>query len=1447
MTRKSKARYGLKRTYKLNPTVKALRNALMAGMLVASVAPNVALAAPPSFDVPVNYQGFPGQYVYNYGDVDASAQNIAAAIVAISGGYDSSVYNTGNLTVIADAGAYGEYADYALAAGIYTAAANGDSEVSNYGGIDVTAVAVNYGAAQAYGIAVGSNYSSVAGDGLVYSYGDINISAVSQDASASAIGIDIYVGDYAYVNNTGDITLSAYAEGSNGPGSIATAIGINAVGNDIAIYNYGDITATADNNNYLGASVAIGINAEAYADITIYNSGDISLSGSSSDGYYFGGYYPNYIYITGDFVASGIKAESTLGSITIENTGNISIVDLNDGGIAGGFRTGDAFNGISAKTLLGDSSITNSGDITITGGEEAFGIVASTDQLTEFYACPPPYDNGYYVCYNRTGGGDATVVNSGDITLSLGVEQEYAFNYGVGISASTGKYGGNATITNSGDITITNSANGDAVGIRASSSGKYAVGSSVVNNTGDITVTSPYNAAGIWVTSTNDSSIYNSGDITIASEEGRARGLYSVTDQVSMISNSGDISVIGGIGVAGIGSAGAYGATAINSGDVSVTSTRYELLTNYYGEEYYAGGWAYGVFASTRFLGVATVINSGDIEVNGITRATGLSANSRFGSTYVYNSGDLTITGELENAYGINTSGSGFEEFNYGETGYTNVINLGDITATSDAFAVGIQARQTYGNILIYNSADVSAIVDNDDYGSAFGLVGLNVYGNVNIINVGDVTVAAGGNTGGIIADSIGYYGYYYSFPADITILNEGSISVTSGYGRAAGIGATTNEGNVELIVSGSVDVAGYDRTTGLSASSGYGDVFVYNEASITVSSSNEYARGIYASTVYGNIEIINESDVDVSGALLTQGISAKSYYGEIVIVNNGDITANSSSGYSNAIAVNSGYSGALVVNNGSLQATGSNAWTINAVGGDLTLLNYGSIFGSMITDSGDDYIYNAEGASIYMDDSSILLGNGYNSFMNNGELIVNGSNNLIDMGTNYSESGVNTFYNYGNSIHMDDGATDDVLTIIGNFAGTGSIFVDVDGLSLTSDRLYIDGDVDSGTENIVDVNLLSLPNASDIEDGISIPIVTVSGVNAPGNFVLGNVQVNNNALFTADYALIRETPATDFSLVFEVTGLTTAGVLLSTVSPAAQNLWFSSLGTMYMRQGAERSFEAAGQADVEGAAGTWLRLYGNDGSMSPDAKRSNFGDLGSQDFALNSSGIEAGFGYSFNSAWTVGVFGGINQGDYKPNVGGKVSLDGNTWGGYVTFTPGNGFYADLSYRDIGFDGDTLSNGNKERLDGSASGFSLEMGYGFKMQSGLEIEPQLQYSAVSVDLDNVDYTSGDFKLTDGDAAQLRIGTAFRKAFNQDSGVWVPYGALSYIQNYDGTNNYLIGGVLEGQVDTSGGSMLLELGTDARYGNFDFNVGVGWQDGGAYNSVLNGQLNVRYSW
>jgi hypothetical protein len=1484
MTRKSKARYGLNRTYRVSPTVKALRAALMAGLLAS--ASTAALAAPPPVDIGIGYFQAGDITVVNpstdlyvegiyraggivaisyYGDVDISNDGNISAIAGYYGnsalavgiyaeaGYDATVVNTGDI----DAYAYG-YSARAL--GIYAVAGSYDgyglNDVQNDGAITVTTYSSED--SQSIGIAAYAEYDGVTVDNSGQIVSTATVYAEDYFTQAEAIGITAYseYGDVS-ITNSGLINVAAYAVDASGYlVSSAEAIGISAYGYSVAITNTADIAAFASNDILFGNSVTIGINAEAYADITISNTGDISLAGSSGDGYGRYGYYPNYVYLSGDFTATGIKAESTYGSISIDNSGDISIVDQNpDGGLGVGIRTGDWLNGITARTLLGDSTVSNNGDISITGGEQAVGIFAATDSLTRYYDCPPPYNNGYYVCYNRYGGGDAKIVNSGDINIATGDSQTYFYAYAAGIVAGTGKYGGDATITNTGDITIINNATTgqpSAVGIAARSSGKYSLGSSIVRNSGDITVMASYSATGIGAYSTNDARIYNSGDITVETVDARSRALYAIADQIGYINNSGDLSVVGGIGAIGAGAAGAYGATTINTGDISVTSTVYETYySEYFGEQVYLGGWAYGAFAASRAIGVAKVINSGDIDVNGVNKGTGLSANSRFGSTYIANNGDLNVVGGITAAYGIQTKGSSYEEFLDGEVGYTKVYNSGDMNVTGAFLAGGIYAVSQFGDITIENSGDLDVTAET---GRSFGILANTLYGNLDLINVGDLTVTAVENATGILASTSGYIGYYYYLPADISVVNDGVINVASEYGRGIGIQATSTNGDVSVRNFNDVNVDSYLAALGVRANSSYGSVSIENAGDISVSSSTYSAIGLRAQAgndyySYGDVLVTNSGNIDVQAETLAQGIVALSYYTGVEVINSGDVTASSAGGYSQAIAVRSA-TGALIINEGTVTA-GSDTYAvaISVTGAGSEIINYGDISGGIIADNGDDYLYNGEDGRIFLTDDTIDLAGGYNYFLNEGKVYANGLNNVINMG--YYGGGEGGYYygvfvNNGSSIHMNDGAADDALTIIGDFAGSGDLNVDVDGATLTSDTLYIDGNVLSGTSNTVNIDLLSLPSAADLNAGATIPIVEVSGSSSASNFVLGDVNVSASSLFTADYSLLYD--GSEFALGFDVTGLSTSGVLLTSASPAIQNMWYGSLGTMYQRQGGERQFlKNTGAADVHGAAGTWARIYGSDGSITPSANRNNFGDAGSQDFSFGNDGIEFGVGYSFTEAWTVGLLGGLAKGTYRPDAGGKGELNANTFGGYVTFTPGNGFYADLSYRDFSLDGETNGAGITTPLSGDASGYSLELGYGFKTKSNLEIEPQLQYSSVDVSLDDVGFNAGDFELTDGDSSMLRAGVALRKSYEQYSGVWTPYTALSYVDITSASNDYVIGGVLEGGVDLSGGSVLFELGTDAKYGDLLFNIGVGVQDGGAYEFVYSGQMNLRYTW
>src|SRR5207342_3766971 len=118
------------------------------------------------------------------------------------------------------------------------------------------------------------------------------------------------------------------------------------------------------------------------------------------------------------------------------------------------------------------------------------------------------------------------------------------------------------------------------------------------------------------------------------------------------------------------------------------------------------------------------------------------------------------------------------------------------------------------------------------------------------------------------------------------------------------------------------------------------------------------------------------------------------------------------------------------------------------------------------------------------------------------------GTDNFINMGNGpvgplVPSANPNAFYNgVGGTIDFQDGHPDDMLTIIGDFAGDGDINVDVSGLHGTSDVLYIDGSVVEGTSGTINVELLDLPES--IES--IVPMFYVSGDSVAGNFALGEV-----------------------------------------------------------------------------------------------------------------------------------------------------------------------------------------------------------------------------------------------------------------------------------------------------------------------------------------------------
>ena len=1401
-----------------------------------------------------------GVYAYADGNGNVTVSNAGSILVETSGNYGDAygIYagteNEGNVTVTNTGSILVETSGYdSDAMGIYAYSDDGsDIIVSNGQNGDVTVSASGNGSF-AVGIEVENDDSDNDGSVTITNNGDVTVFTTGYGSNANGVwthGGGWHQSDVTITNN------GSFYVVTGDPGSDAWGIEVDDITGEstVAVTNNGSIVVGAD---YATAS---GIQTETHGvktNTNITNTGDLIVASGESFAIGIGAYaeYAGNGDITvtntsgGDIRATSFGDSATGIGVYVDMSGN-----LNDGG---------SVEVINAGLMLVTSYGTAAGIfVGVDAGNTIVG--AQLDYCPAATPCNDVYGNyiydAYYgqnfvsvASYTIPGQGSmpVTVNNSGSIAVYSYAESAV----GIGVDMGNGNYGELASVTNSGnievqtqyglyasgvtvynehgDISISNTATGNievvnaneyqglAAGIVARS--KY--GDITISNAGDILVgNAPFNSTGI--------AAYNKyGDVTVSNLAG---GLISVNNTggydaygIEVDNKYGDVTVgnAGAITVRG----GSWNNTGIDVnnqyGDTAITTTAASSIN-------VTGGGSYGTIGinAISYSGNISVTNAGSLTVTAVNDAEGIHLYSDYGNVSVSNSGAVTVSSSSGNASGI-----------YAETGYgtSTVSNSAAITVTADAYAVGIYAYANGGNASVTNAA------------------------------AGHVR-ATGDSATGISVQS-NYYGY------NVTLANAGKITVVSRDGDAYGAYVETD---------------------------GDGTLSITSSGDITVSASgvNDYAVGLYAQHQgYGDITIASSSTITVNSTGSggdAVGIKATSYDGsDMSVSNSGTILANATNGGFSAgiYTENFGGSETTITNSGSVKATGVDAYAIYHDGTDVDIINTttGKIFGVIYTDygndtftnngkwyatqgvnyysgffSGNDDIVNSSTGKIYMEDSFIDLGSAttVNSFLNNGKIYVNGDENYIDMG-----NATSVFTNNGASLHFEDGAANDVLTIFGDFAGTGHIVVDANGTSMLADRLYIEGDVVSSTANVIDVYLNQNPSLQDMVDGELIDIVYVSGTSAAANFNLGIVDVEDDSLYTVDYELVKQINYSGtndlFSLGFEITGLTASGVAVSSIAPAVQNLWHLGVGTVFQREGTMRDSSGGGSgnslmnagfknaaagsaqvADYQGAAGLWLRAFSEDGALNPDGGRDNFGLGAEHNFDLKSSGIEFGAGYDLNGEWTAGLLGGVSDGTVKPTVGGRTSIDAKTIGGYLTYTPGNGFYADLSYRSMDFDGNGNGGGQDFDFEGQANGFSLEMGYGVKTASGLVVEPQFQYSSMDVDLDNVDYSLDGFELTDGKSSQTRLGVSLRKTMDTGNGnSWTPYASLSYVNESNASNDYVIGGVLTGNVDTSGNSTLFEGGATVNYGNMLISGGLNWKDGGAYESMFGGQVSVRFTW
>ena len=1379
----------------------------------------------------------------NYGDIGVVAESANGDAIAYGihefGGYAGIglVINGGTISVAASSGAGMQ----AHATGINAIA--DVASVFNDLHVDATATAGVGGLADARAARAYGMYAAVS------SYGELAANASADGGVAQARGAEALGQLGATVYNAGDIVANAEAAGGE-----ATAMGAYTVGVTFAATttNNGSITAHAsgDASDVYGVLTA----SAYYGDAITTNAGSISAvaeGGIAAEG-------------EAEAIAFGVYNFALLYDSVVDNSGSIyaAASAMADIGGTTGFLQAKA---VGAEALsaygYGDAVISNTGDI---------GAVASASQ---------GYASAWGAAVQSTGvyGGSALIDNAGAITARSAVD--------IGVASATGAYAldmkADTHVVNHGDITAT--ARSERGIVNVSVNYAYATGVKDV---------SLYGAA----------SLDNFGNITaIASSEGaitgamgvQVSGAYATVNNAAgaTITAVGEVDLFGGGFATGIQVAATYGIDVTNDGDIAVYGHAHAHSEGGYG--FYGASQATGISAEAGFQGDVLVTNNGDITAVALSEhsvsfaqggagAVGINAYAKYDATIV-NAGDILATATSEfgiaGAYGaiahckytshlVNESGNTI----YASASVGSVasdLNGGRAVAFgTHVFGAGMEdgVTENAGTIIARATSTADGAANEEPgmasaWGSAIG-----AYSDVKagtLVNAGDIDAAASAEFGYAMA-----FGTYVLTQNASSTTNTGRIrsSATANNGNALSVGSYAYASHATVTYD--CDENGCDYSNphvvvdgGETDVSNAGDITAVAHAAGGIGQAyGVVAIGAFGAAVTNTGTITAASDADDARAV---GIVANSFQGDATVHNSGRILAGAYGAEATAIGVQMGDAGHNVLSNtGTIGAFGDGERIAVASGNDATasIANSGTMIGAVRTGALDDSFDNAAGATwwavgestfgdgddhianhgtIAMDNAAIRLG-GYvagNTFHNFGTLVVSGDANVLDMDNPFPVVNDGT-------ISFVDGAADDVLTIVGDFAGDGAIRLDASGQHQTGDRLYIDGHVIASTTQTLDVNLVDQPTSANVD----IPLVQVAGDSQSGNFTLGTVHYAGDGFLTMDFRLASRIDANNaagdiVSLGVDVTGLNGMGSLGAAIAPGVQSLVQAQVGTWRQRMG------VVPRESGEAGLAPWVRVFANSGDVEL-GHAGNFGAAGHHGFEQSNHGWELGLDARPGEHFAMGVlFADVDATQHLDDGAGSDRFDGKTFGLYGTWFGDKGLYVDASVRWTGIDARLRAASAEHHVEASAASFNVEAGFtAWTMGNGLNVVPQAQYTRTRIaDITPIEGGQSTFVGDGGVSSRGRLGVALDKSFDHAGFTWTPYGSLNAMHAFDGEYGYAINGGLLGTTDTDGTSAMVEVGVSARKGALSITGGFDWTDGGAMQGVGGGQLVVRYSW
>lgn len=1374
------------------------------------------------------------------GDLDYSAFGVGIYARTSGIGATASVLNAGE--VVAE-GYYGAY-------GIFANASAGFATVDNSGSVRATSPDYYANAIIAQGALGASvtNSGDVIADGK-YAYGIVAISSQG-DALVQNSGYVLADGKYAYgvqaISNLGDATVinsgeigafGKYATGVQAISGLGDAIVDNSglvvvdatdtgvgvlgysaqgdvqVGNTglIEVYGYFQATGVLALADYGTASVTNG--GTVYAESYYGSATGISARGLVAD-----------VANTGDVVAYGYYNATGIYALGFDDS------TVANGGLAAAISYNGQALGIGALSPYGNASIDNSGDaVAVSFQGDAIGIRA----LSNYGEALVNNDGQVYAVAKY---GDATgIIARGDVATVTGDGLVYAqgLYYATGImaigySSASVDVGGSIEVDGRealgimafayGDVTVASRGSIDAYSGDGSAVGVYALsnyGNVGITGTGPIDANGRYGASGlIGVAPYGDSVVSSSGDLQIRTYYGLAQGVVAIANQgTASASNAGQALVVSTYGDArGVVANGDY-ALASNSGQLGVIGYNS----------------AFGITAFGKYGAEAD--NSGTVFAESyLGRATALYALSIDGDALVGNSGTAS-------AYSYDSAA--FAAYAGSILADATVDNSGTLLASSyNGTAIGAAAISNYGTALVSSSGDISV---DARIGTAVGAFARGRYAEVD--NTGSIS-ATGAQAFGVYA--IGNYG--------ASVGNGGSISAESANGIAVAAAAFSYAGDASLVNTGDLSAYTFDGVAAGAYVVGYYAATVTNSGTITGTAGDSAGRayGVVAISD-GDVTITNSGTISAVHDTVAIAVRMNSASGTSRLYNSGLVDAGNLGGGSIAVLGsaardeihNTGrINGHIITGDGDdlVNIGASGEWYLggsstNLGAGEDEIVNAGLIvlgYGTLYTGDGDDSIVNS--GDLVLAYAGIDMGGAdtTNTFDNTGTIHAIGSA-FIDMGAG------GTLVNNG-AISFLDGATDDMMTIYGNFAGGGDVNVDIDFIAGTSDMLYITGDI-TGPQKTINVAAVNLPNTLTFDP---IEVVIASGSAAADSFVAGQLFGFESELLDFGLSVEHSVVGTDnvFSIGIQIDGFSNAGNLAITLAPAVHSMIGTNIGTLRQRVGVLPDLGT----QLNGL-GPWVRHFSTSGGI--DATGTGFAAGEDLRFEQDVDGTEVGMNFTVGHGFHYGVMLGKSDNARILSGGaGRDDIELDSVGLYASWLADN-FYVDASWRWMEFESQMRSATGEYFAAGDARAFNLEAGYTGWEVGGFSLVPQLQYTRATIDnMASVDGTLTEVALDGGDGERLRLGLGIERSFTTAGGFRVtPYGSINAINEMDGTSRFIVNGnaALSGEVEAGGNYGMAELGIGVQKNGWSASAGVNWADGGAIDSDFGGQVVVRYTW